>query len=321
MNKTNFIKYIAIFIVTSGVFLLAIEFYSRLHLKTSPGLWAMDSELGYILASRASGKYGGASIQINSKGIRDYEYPYQKRKGIFRIITLGDSYTYGYGIEKIQDLYPKVIEKRLLEKGYPLEIINLSVGGYNTRQEIKWFKKEGIKYSPDMVVLGFTLDDADPEVVNISNLIWLREHNLLGVKEFLRRNLYSITFLMYRFQKLRKTLSRNRYAYPSPDSGYYDQCIDEIVDFSRFLESQDIKLIVLLFPHLEDLKDYPYRELHDYIAERIMRENIICYDLSQYLKRYREKDLWIRKDNHHPNELCHRYFADFLTDRLCPAIK
>lgn len=34
---------------------------------------------------------------INSKGLRDSETTYEKPEGIFRIVLVGDSHTFGYG--------------------------------------------------------------------------------------------------------------------------------------------------------------------------------------------------------------------------------
>ncbi len=63
--------------------------------------------------------------RINSKGLRDNETTYDKPEGVFRIVVIGDSNTFGVGVP---------IEKhftRLLE-GYfrDLEVINLGVGGF-----------------------------------------------------------------------------------------------------------------------------------------------------------------------------------------------
>jgi hypothetical protein len=46
-------------------------------------------------------------IIYNSHGYRDKEYSYQKPNNIFRILVLGDSQTFGYGIRKLEDTWHK----------------------------------------------------------------------------------------------------------------------------------------------------------------------------------------------------------------------
>ena len=51
----------------------------------------------------------------NKLGYRDIEYSKIKEKGIFRIIILGDSFTYGHGIDNINNVYHKILERKLNE--------------------------------------------------------------------------------------------------------------------------------------------------------------------------------------------------------------
>lgn len=130
----------------------------------------------------------GVYIKINSQGMRDYEYPISKDENTYRILVLGDSMTFGWGTP-LEKTYPKVLE-RMLNENHPewdgksnqlcsespqnrpavahhvvplqkYEVINTAVGNYNTVQEVTYFKERGIQYNPDMVLLGFYLNDAE----------------------------------------------------------------------------------------------------------------------------------------------------------------
>src|SRR5262245_55188805 len=46
--------------------------------------------------------------------------------------------------------------------GISVEVINAGVGNYNTIQEVQYFLTEGYKYHPDVVVLNFFINDAEP---------------------------------------------------------------------------------------------------------------------------------------------------------------
>src|SRR5512134_166244 len=71
---------------------------------------------------------------INADGFRDREFPVE-RGAAARIVALGDSVTFGWGVPA-EDAWPKQLERLLAADGGPdPEVLNLGVGGYNTRQE------------------------------------------------------------------------------------------------------------------------------------------------------------------------------------------
>ena len=50
------------------------------------------------------------NVTLNSLGYRDFEYSLERPKNTFRILMLGDSMTFGSGIDKMSDTYPKQLE-------------------------------------------------------------------------------------------------------------------------------------------------------------------------------------------------------------------
>jgi hypothetical protein len=94
-------------------------------------------------------------VLINSKGLRDREVPYDRRPGTLRVLALGDSYTFGQGVEA-RETWPKILETRL---GPGAEVLNAGVSGWGTAQELLWLEDEGFRYRPDVVVLGFYVND------------------------------------------------------------------------------------------------------------------------------------------------------------------
>jgi hypothetical protein len=93
----------------------------------------------------------------NSKGLRDEEYPYQKPEGTYRILVLGDSFTYGDGVQR-SEAFPEMLESLLKEHG-SFEVINTGVTGYGLTQETLYYETEGYKYEPDLVMLVFYHND------------------------------------------------------------------------------------------------------------------------------------------------------------------
>ncbi len=94
----------------------------------------------------------------NSKGLReDEEYPYQKPAHTYRILALGDSFAYGFGVEQAETTV-EVLERLLKEQG-DFEVINMGVAGYGLGQEMLYYEMEGYKYQPDLVILFFFEND------------------------------------------------------------------------------------------------------------------------------------------------------------------
>ena len=90
-------------------------------------------------------------VRHNSKGLRGKETDYPKPAGIKRILFVGDSFFWGYGLNN-KDVLTEVLQKKA---GESVEIINGAATGYGTDQELLWLKNEGLKYKPDIVILGF----------------------------------------------------------------------------------------------------------------------------------------------------------------------
>lgn len=91
-------------------------------------------------------------ISINSLGVRGPEIGYERRPGVFRILVLSDSAIFGSGVD--DDHTVPVMLSELLAPA-EVETVNLSVAAYSTTQEYVFFLEEGLKYRPDLVLLGF----------------------------------------------------------------------------------------------------------------------------------------------------------------------
>lgn len=112
-----------------------------------------DSTLGWRNIPNWQGTTFGQPLSINSKGLRDREYSYTKPRGTRRILVLGDSYTWGYGVGN-RSIYTEVMEDKLLKEG-SWQVLNAGVSGWGTDQQYLFLKEEGFRYDPDIVVVSF----------------------------------------------------------------------------------------------------------------------------------------------------------------------
>lgn len=97
-------------------------------------------------------------FQINSQGYRGKEFNVEKTPGKLRIMTVGDSFTFGIGAQK-DETFAALIEKDLLQQGYSAEVINAGVGHASTVRHWDNLSKIHLRYDPDVVVLFFDLTD------------------------------------------------------------------------------------------------------------------------------------------------------------------
>ncbi|MCX5700972.1 MAG: SGNH/GDSL hydrolase family protein [Candidatus Omnitrophica bacterium] len=127
-----------------------------------------NQKILYDLKPNAKIKFNGvfikipsSTIEISSQGIRDYEYPIQKERGKYRIIILGDSIAFGWGIE-LQQTLSKELERSLNKAGKRYEVLNFSVPTYNTVQEVETLTTKCLAYNPDLVIFVVTENDKEP---------------------------------------------------------------------------------------------------------------------------------------------------------------
>ncbi len=73
-----------------------------------------------------------------------------------RIVALGDSFTFGYGVEE-EEAWPRRLEAILAEEeaGERVEVVILGVGGYGTWEETRYLEQERARLAPDLVLVAF----------------------------------------------------------------------------------------------------------------------------------------------------------------------
>lgn len=99
--------------------------------------------------------YRNKFLNTNSKGLRGQtDYPYSRTQGKKRILILGDSFTFGDGVSD-NETYSYYLQQMVPDA----EIINMGVHGYGHDQMLILLKEEGLKYKPDIVILGFDYID------------------------------------------------------------------------------------------------------------------------------------------------------------------
>jgi hypothetical protein len=148
-----------------------LRWISRREESAGPAAYAFDVRhptRGWALAPglREVPVFGNKRLNSSSRGIRGTGEPaFEKPPGRRRILAFGDSFTFGEGVSDAET-YAAALEDLL--PGH--EVINFGVHGYGHDQMLLYLREEGVRYHPDVVLLGFVGIDMD--------------RNLLGFRDF-----------------------------------------------------------------------------------------------------------------------------------------
>jgi lysophospholipase L1-like esterase len=149
--------------------LLLLEGIARL-VFSAPAAWGQpqlrfesDAELIFKLVPRQVGYTADVMTRINEHGLRGAAVPLARVDGVARILFLGDSIVFGYGVGD-RDTVTEQLASALAGEGVRTEVINAGVPAYNSEQEIAYLLDQGLGYDPDWVVLGFCWNDIAEKV-------------------------------------------------------------------------------------------------------------------------------------------------------------
>lgn len=155
-----------LFTVSVAISVIILEIALRVILP-APILWKYpqehyiyDSEIGHWLEPNQQAFTHDKTVHTNSAGIRDKEYSERAKNGIYRILALGDSQTFGNGLELV-DTWPKQLETLLNgnAKDIRYEVINSGLPGSDTWQHEIILQRMLSQYHPDAIILAFYVND------------------------------------------------------------------------------------------------------------------------------------------------------------------
>ncbi|MBI3320264.1 MAG: hypothetical protein HYZ89_06750, partial [Candidatus Omnitrophica bacterium] len=90
------------------------------------------------------------TVRTNRFGLRGPDPVIPKPPRTFRILMLGDSYTFGFPV-KDQETFCHLIEQGLKSQGYSVEVVNGGVSGYSPTLHYLSLRDEFLAFEPDLV--------------------------------------------------------------------------------------------------------------------------------------------------------------------------
>jgi hypothetical protein len=269
-----------------------------------------DPQLSFVHAPDRSAFLMGAPVSINSHGLRDREYSEAKPPNVYRIMMLGDSTTFGWGVRQ-EDTAAKFLERKLnahVPPGYDkVEVINAGVGNYDTVQEVAYYEIRGRAFHPDLVVLVFFIND--PEPVPIEK------------KGFLIDRSYLIAFATNRFDGVLRHIGARpdwKQYYASlyeDDKPGFQACKQALRSLGESTRDEGAKVLVAILPELHQINgdSYPFKAAHQKIKDVLATEHMPVVELIDGLKDHGpEQTLWVTPLDDHPDARAN----DLVSDQL-----
>ena len=154
-----------------------------------------DPVTGFRIKPLSEGHFGTIPANANEHGHRDEAASLEKPAEVFRVLSLGDSFTVGSGVGQ-EEAYPEVLERLLNETGGgQVEVINSGVGGWGPYQYAQYYEQRGSRFDPDLILVGFFIgNDAYDSRFQVSDLYTAvlgrrvqrsaAENPLIGLKVF-----------------------------------------------------------------------------------------------------------------------------------------
>jgi lysophospholipase L1-like esterase len=257
----------------------------------------------------------GVPVRINSHGFRDPEYPVAKPADTFRILLLGDSLTFGWGV-RASDRFSTLLEQDLSQlvktvTGKKLHIVNTGIGNYNTVQEVNLFRDIGRKFKPDLVILNFFINDAEdiptkraPAILKYSYFaMWLwGRFDTIG-----RMSGRQLTYRDYYTQ-----------LYEEDHNGWINarQALAELKQLS--LEDR-FHLMVTILPELHEVGNrYGFASIHSRISRAAQQAGAdgVLDVADVFTEETTPESLWVSPGDAHPNAMAHRIIASALAQFL-----
>jgi len=307
--------FISIFILLLGLFGIEIALrlinsdmsnYNIEMWKYAKELKTQDPILGHIHKKNKVATLQSVEIELNSLGMRSSEPMTEMKK----ILFLGSSISLGWGIEN-EDSYAEIVNKRLKTEGLNYQVLNASVGNYNTYRYIENFLQNQLATDPEIIVINYFLNDAEILPMGSGNLL-LRNSELaasltIAIKKMIANNNENL-------------INHYNTLYKSQNPGF-KLMEASLAKLAKYAKTKDIKVYLVLIPDVHYLENYPFLSIHERMKQVSMNKNFKFIDTYETLKGLNFNELQIIPGDSHPNEYGHKLIGDKLSTILISDLK
>ena len=257
----------------------------------------------------------------NAAGYRDHERTPAKPPGVRRVVSLGDSFAWGASVE-FDDAYPQRLERGLnRRRAEPWQVVNLALPGMNTVDHAAQLEQEGIAYAPDLVLLGYVLNDSEDaqaaEARRAADWESAPAGPRLGPLD--RSALFRMVHTrLWATGENRRRVSGYRSMYADDAPGWI-AARNALRSMGALCRTRGVPLVVAVFPLFGNPLDerYPFPEVHRKVEDAAAEAGAKVVDLRPAYRDLRWELLVVDGANdEHPNEIAHRIAAHVILRAL-----
>lgn len=268
----------------------------------------------------------------NALGFRSRYESFVRQPGVFRVVALGDSFTWGDLVADSDSTWPALFERALQQiSAERVEVINLGQRGYTTVNEAELLRRVGWQFAPDLVIIQYLLNDALPSAPDFRRVgdEWqCAPLHLVPVRFRTERfkQAFFPAFLEARVNALigapRGCPERMRQLY-TPDSETWAAFRAALVEVGDSARSRGVPAILMLFPVLYPgrwtAETYPLRDVYAQVREAAVGVGLRVLDLIPAFAAAGAdwRGWWVTPFDSHPSEeayaLAARQAFEFVT--------
>ncbi|MBN2120401.1 MAG: hypothetical protein JW734_05045 [Candidatus Omnitrophica bacterium] len=277
------------------------------------------NDVNYILKPNLRGARGNGNALVNTNelGLRYtagslLDSP--KRDGEYRIALIGDSATFGAGIEKAEDTFAFIVEGILNSRSENLifSVFNYAACGYSVKEMAAILRYRMLDCDPDLVLMAVIPQDfALTRTPSVDDWGYLSDNRDFGMgllnlrgAQFLRKSrlLHSLRYILYclghKYKLAENCLGQGRY----PESYKY------IRQFRDIASAQNISYAIVLLP---DLNSSFYG-----LSQKLNQDNINFLDLEKVRGLFIRDQFMASKFDPHISLLVHKKIGGLLSDYI-----
>jgi lysophospholipase L1-like esterase len=303
---------------------LAIWFVRLIVLATATVLALVSAEYVLRLQFRNARTSGNARDYIgrnsswspgppNQLGFRERDIP-PKSADRYRIVVVGDSFTWGQGIERAERFSDR-LGQRL---GGRYEVFNFGIPGDNMPEHLTRLT-QALEASPDFVLLQLYINDFEmPDMVrppshpllpaSLDNQL-LQSSLLFQLLQSQWAHVQELTGISESYSHYMERNLRDRSA-PNARLAY-----GQLAEFFDHARAAHVAAGAVLFPAPDALgrygRGYPFGYLHDGVRQLCAAKDVPYLDLLPLFSTFRDpRDLWVSPFDAHPNAMANARAAD-----------
>ena len=304
---------LTLLVVMTIVSLVAAEYLARIQYRRARTSGNAGDYIG-----RNGGWSPGPS---NSLGFREREIP-ARTPGKYRIAVVGDSFTWGQGIER-EERFSNLLEQFL---GPRYEVFNFGIAGDNMPEHLTRLA-QALEISPDFVLLQIYINDFETREMQrphsypllpppldgdlsgsslLYGLIggqWAHIQQMAGLSE---------SYAQYMERNLR-----------DPNAPNAREAYGQLHEFFDRARAAGVPAGAVLFPATDSLgpngRDYPFGYLHDGVKQLCSDVKAPCLDLLPMFSTFPDpRAVWVSPFDAHPNAMANKRAANEILKAFSP---